>query len=71
MTTRFPREILFHAGGPVLFMPHIFSGAFKAKRIGLCWDGGRLAARALRDAGPFVARADHLTINARYEKTGG
>jgi nucleotide-binding universal stress UspA family protein len=55
-----PREILFQAGGPVLFVPHIFRGAFKAKRIGLCWDGSRLAARALRDARPFLAQADAL-----------
>jgi nucleotide-binding universal stress UspA family protein len=55
-----PREALYQAGGPVLFVPHIFRGAFKAKRIGVCWDGSRLAARALRDARPFLARADAL-----------
>jgi nucleotide-binding universal stress UspA family protein len=55
-----PKEILFRSGGPVLFMPHIFRGAFKAKRIGICWDGSRLAARALRDARPFLAQADAL-----------
>jgi hypothetical protein len=44
----------------VLFIPHIFRGAFKAKRIGICWDGSRLAARALRDARPFLAQADRL-----------
>jgi nucleotide-binding universal stress UspA family protein len=55
-----PTEILLQAGGPVLFIPHIFRGAFKAKRIGICWDGSRLAARALRDARPFLAQADTL-----------
>ena len=30
-----PVEILLQAGGPVLFVPHIFRGAFKAKRIGI------------------------------------
>jgi nucleotide-binding universal stress UspA family protein len=55
-----PRKILFQAGGPVLFVPHIFRGTFKAKRIGICWDGSRLAARALRDARPFLAQADAL-----------
>jgi nucleotide-binding universal stress UspA family protein len=65
-----PREILFHAGGPVLFIPYIFRGAFSAKRIGLCWDGSRLAARALRDAAPFLARADMLTIITINEETG-
>jgi len=55
-----PTEILFRAGGPVLFVPHIFRGAFKARRIGICWDGSRLAARALRDARPFLSQADAL-----------
>jgi nucleotide-binding universal stress UspA family protein len=53
-------EILVHAGGPVLFVPHIHRGAFRAKRIGICWDGSRLAARALKDANPFLAQADTL-----------
>ncbi len=41
-----PQEVLFQSGRPVLFIPHIFHGNFEARRIGLCWDGGRLAARA-------------------------
>jgi nucleotide-binding universal stress UspA family protein len=57
-----PQEILFQAGGPVLFMPYTFRGAFTAKRIGVCWDGSRLAARALRDAMPLIRQADALTI---------
>jgi nucleotide-binding universal stress UspA family protein len=55
-----PTEILLRAGGPVLFIPHISRGTFKAKRIGICWDGSRLAARALKDAKPFLAQADAL-----------
>jgi nucleotide-binding universal stress UspA family protein len=51
-------EILLQAGGPVLFVPHIFRGSFKPKRIGICWDGSRLAARALRDAWQFLSNAD-------------
>jgi nucleotide-binding universal stress UspA family protein len=60
-------EILLQAGGPVLFIPHIHRGAFRAKRIGICWDGSRLAARALRDAKPLLAQADSriaISINA-------
>ncbi|MDE5443002.1 universal stress protein [Bradyrhizobium sp. CSA207] len=57
-----PREILFQAGGPVLFLPYTFRGAFKARRIGICWDGSRVAARALRDAAPFLARAEEIVI---------
>ena len=57
-----PRELLFQAGGPVLFMPYTFHGAFSAKRIGICWDGSRLAARALHDAMPLLRAADALTV---------
>ena len=55
-----PTEVLLHAGGPVLFVPHIFRGTFKPKRIGICWDGSRLAARARKDARPFLSQADTL-----------
>ena len=50
------REILFQAGGPILFMPYTFRGAFAARRIGICWDGSPLAGRALPGTGP-AARA--------------
>ena len=62
-----PREILFQAGGPVLFLPYTFRGTFKAKRIGICWDGSRVAARALRDAATFLARAEEVAIIAINE----
>jgi nucleotide-binding universal stress UspA family protein len=53
-------EVLFEAGGPLLFVPYIFQGVFKARRIGVCWDGSRLAARALRDARHFLERAESV-----------
>jgi len=53
-------EILFQAGGPVLFVPHIFRGTFRANRIGVCWDGSRLAASAFKDARPFLSQAEAL-----------
>lgn len=55
-----PQDILLQTGGPLLFIPYTFRGNFKASRIGICWDGSRLAARALRDAMPFVTAADTL-----------
>ena len=55
-------EILFQAGGPVLFMPYTFRGTFAARRVGVCWDGSRLASRALQDAMPLLRKADALTI---------
>jgi len=57
-----PQEILFQSGGPVLFIPFIHRGPFDPKHIGIAWDGGRLAARALRDAAPFLTRAETITI---------
>ena len=57
-----PQEILFESGGPVLFVPHVHKGPLEAKRIGIAWDGSRLAARALRDAAPFLKRAQVITI---------
>lgn len=57
-----PQEILFGSGGPVLFVPYVHKGPLEAKRIGIAWDGGRLAARALRDAAPFLKQAQAITI---------
>jgi nucleotide-binding universal stress UspA family protein len=57
-----PREILFQSGRPVMVIPYTFRGALKTGRIGICWDGSRLAARALWDAIPLLAKADALRI---------
>lgn len=57
-----PVEILFHCGGPVLFVPHTHKGPLEFNRIGIAWDGGRLAARALRDAAPFLNDAQEIAI---------
>jgi nucleotide-binding universal stress UspA family protein len=57
-----PTEILLQAGGPVLFVPHTFRGAFNARRVGICWDGSRLAGRAQRDARPFLSSAEAVVV---------
>jgi nucleotide-binding universal stress UspA family protein len=57
-----PQEILFQSGGPVIMIPYAYRGPFEPKHIGIAWDGSRLAARALRDAAPFLARAQAITI---------
>ena len=59
---RVAQEILLRSGGPVLLFPYTFRGSFEARRIGICWDGSRLAARALRDAMPFLKRAKALKV---------
>jgi nucleotide-binding universal stress UspA family protein len=57
-----PQSVLFQAGRPVLVVPYTFRGNLSAGRIGICWDGSRLAARALWDAMPLLSQADALTI---------
>jgi nucleotide-binding universal stress UspA family protein len=57
-----PLEILFQSGGPVLFIPYTHKGPFEPKRVGIAWDGSRLAARAVRDAAPFLESAQDITI---------
>ncbi|SDF57358.1 hypothetical protein SAMN05216337_106139 [Bradyrhizobium brasilense] len=59
-----PKEILSQAGKPVLYLPSVFHGALSARRVGICWDGSRPAARALHDAMPLLREADALTIIA-------
>jgi nucleotide-binding universal stress UspA family protein len=63
-----PQEMLFQSGGPVVFIPYTHNGPFEPKHIGIAWDGSRLAARALRDAAPFLARAQTVTIISVNEK---
>jgi nucleotide-binding universal stress UspA family protein len=63
-----PQEMLFQSGGPVVFIPYTHKGPFEPKHIGIAWDGSRLAGRALRDAAPFLARAQTVTIIAVNEK---
>jgi nucleotide-binding universal stress UspA family protein len=63
-----PQEILFQSGGPVLFIPHIHKGPFEPRRIGIAWDGSRTAARALRDAAPFLSGAQTITIISLNEE---
>jgi len=57
-----PTEMLFQSGGPVLFIPYTQKGAFRPRHVGVAWDGSRLAGRAVRDAAPFLARAQSITI---------
>lgn len=56
------QEILFQSGGPVLFMPYTFKGAIHTKHVGICWDGSRVAARAVRDGMPLLEQAEAITI---------
>ncbi|MEH2568684.1 universal stress protein [Bradyrhizobium sp. AZCC 2289] len=62
-----PQAILFNSGGPMLMVPYIHKGQLDARHVGIAWDGSRLAARALRDALPFLTAAHAVTVIAVNE----
>jgi nucleotide-binding universal stress UspA family protein len=53
---------LFDSGGPVIVVPYIQNAPLKLDRIMVCWDGGRAAARAIRDAMPFLRRDGRIEV---------
>ena len=65
-----PQGVLFHSGGPMLMVPYIHKGPLDARHVGIAWDGSRLAARALRDALPFLTAARAVTVIAVNENRG-
>jgi nucleotide-binding universal stress UspA family protein len=62
-----PEAVLFNSGGPMLMVPYIHKGPLDARHVGIAWDGSRLAARALRDALPFLTAAEAVTVIAVNE----
>lgn len=63
-----PQQVLFNSGGPILMVPYIHKGPLDAHHVGIAWDGSRLAARALRDALPFLMGAKAVTVIAVNEE---
>ena len=67
-------EIVRQSGGPVLLVP--FAGGFPSigRNVLVAWNGSREAARAVRDAMPFLAAATEvrvLGLHARPEELQG
>lgn len=54
--------VLFNSGRPVLIIPYIQKAGFSVKRVVICWDGSRAAARAVADSLPLIARADNVQV---------
>ena len=54
--------VLFNSGRPVLIVPYIQKAGFSVKRVVVCWDGSRAAARAVADSLPLIARADNVQV---------
>ncbi len=53
---------LFESGRPLIVVPYIQKQGLKLDRIILSWDGGRMAARAIADAMPLIARAKAVDL---------
>jgi nucleotide-binding universal stress UspA family protein len=67
------QAVLFNSGGPMLMVPYTHKGPLDASHVGIAWDGSRLAARALRDALPFLTAAQAvtvITVNEERDVTG-
>ena len=55
-------DALFAASAPVLVVPHDFEGAFDPATVFIAWKATREAARALRDALPFLHAARKILV---------
>lgn len=65
--------VLFGSGRPMLMIPYIHRGGFKADRVLVCWDGKAPAARAVHNAAPFLRKAkaiDVVAINEHEDAVG-
>jgi nucleotide-binding universal stress UspA family protein len=53
---------LFESGRPIIVVPYIQKEGLKLDRVLACWDGGRMAARAIADAMPLLERAKAVDV---------
>jgi nucleotide-binding universal stress UspA family protein len=63
---------LFNSGRPVILVPFVHNGSLGLDRVMVCWDGSRMAARAVGDAMPLLERAkavDVVTIATEQAKS--
>jgi len=59
---RLAEEAVLANGAPVVFVPYAPATSTIGERIAVAWDGGREAARAVRDALPLLASAKRVTV---------
>ncbi len=57
-----PTDLVFGCGGPVLVLPDAPEPGDIGRRVLVAWNGSREAARALRDAWPFISGADRVAV---------
>ena len=55
-------DLLFGAGVPLIVAPAQGASVQPPSRIVIAWEGGRVAARAVRDALPLLAKAETVEI---------
>jgi nucleotide-binding universal stress UspA family protein len=54
--------VLFNSGRPVLNVPYIQKSGFSVKRVLVCWDGSRAAARAIADSLALIGKANTVQV---------
>jgi nucleotide-binding universal stress UspA family protein len=62
--------VLFESGRPVIFVPFIHRGGVKLERVIICWNGSRVAARAVADSMPLLKKARQVEIVIISDKPG-
>ena len=55
-------DVVLDGGGPALLLPDRTTGPLPGRRILVAWNGSREAARALRDAWPFLMIAEAVRV---------
>ena len=63
-------HLILSAGGPVLVLPRAGTGAAADARVVVAWNGSREAARAAKDALPFLVAAEAVVVLAAGEAAG-
>lgn len=61
---RLAEHVVLGSGGPVLLVPYTGAEAEPGTNVAIAWNGGREAARAVRDALPLLRRAKRVTVVA-------
>ena len=59
---RLAENAILDSGAPVLMLPYAPSMKTIGEHVVVAWDGGREAARAVRDAMPMIASAKRVTV---------
>ena len=64
---RLAEQVLLGSGGPLLFVPRATAVPAPGSDVLVAWDGGREAARAVRDALPLLMAAQRVTVFTAFE----